>query len=291
MNYEELKKFCDEKIKDFPDYEKRYKKELVMIKRVYAAGRNLYDEFVEKKDLIDNRYVVPFLLDITKKIEDKIPEYIQILDGNSGGIDVDVDFSPSGREKIIEHLKERYGNDKVFGVGTFNQMKIKSAIKDVFRVYGFEEFGEINSFTKVMDDALSYEENITNVKDNFPHLYKFYLQHKTKFDLVPKFLGKIRSGGMHAGGKVLLDKPIYNYIPVERAGKDVVTAFPESGSDAVLDHYKVIKLDLLGITILDVIKSTLEMIVESGEKIFEVEDDSGVTKWVPESYLKREGFL
>lgn len=202
-------------------------------------------------------------------------------------IDVDVDFSPSGREQIIDYLKSKYGEERVFGVGTFNQMKIKSAIKDVFRVYGFEEFGEINAFTKVMDDALSYDENIANVKSNFPHLYKFYLQHKQKFDLVPKFLGKVRSNGMHAGGKCLLDKPIYNYIPVERAGKDVVTAFPESGSDAVLDHYKVIKLDLLGITVLDVIKSTLEMIAESGEKIFEIEDSDGKIVWVCESYYNK----
>jgi len=137
------------------------------------------------------------------------------------------------------------------------------------RICSIKEIGEEKTF-----DIINYEKD-------------FYLNEPNFF--ADSFL--VHNSGQHAGGKVLLDKPIYNYIPVERAGKDVVTAFPESGSDAVLDHYKVIKLDLLGITILDVIKSTLEMIVESGEKIFEVQDDAGVTKWVPESYLKREGFL
>ena len=85
MKYEDLKKFCDEKIKDFPDYEKRYKKELIMIKRVYDTGRNLYDEFLERKEKIDNRYVVPFLLGITKEVINLNPEYIQINEGNSGG--------------------------------------------------------------------------------------------------------------------------------------------------------------------------------------------------------------
>lgn len=85
MNYEEIKKLCDEKVKEFPDYEKRYKKELIMIKRIYDSGRNLYDEFIEKKDKIDDRYVIPFLMGLTKTLSNKTPEYIQINEGNSGG--------------------------------------------------------------------------------------------------------------------------------------------------------------------------------------------------------------
>jgi hypothetical protein len=57
-----------------------------MIKRVYDSGRNLYNEFLEKREKIDKRYVVPFLLKLTDKVELYLkPEYIQVKDGDSGG--------------------------------------------------------------------------------------------------------------------------------------------------------------------------------------------------------------
>lgn len=85
--YKELKDFCDEKIKEFPQYLKKYKKEIRVAERFYTNGRNLYSELFEKKP--DNRYIIPFLLGITLNVdESKEPEYIQVKAGASGGIDM-----------------------------------------------------------------------------------------------------------------------------------------------------------------------------------------------------------
>lgn len=203
-------------------------------------------------------------------------------------IDIDSDIQPSKREDVLKYLAEKYGKDHVISVGTFSTMKIASAVKDVFRVYGFKEFEKINAFTKVLTDDLSFDENIENIKENHRDLYKFYLDHKAFFDKVPYFIGKIRQTGKHAGGKVITRLPINESFPVERAGEDLVSSFPESGQESVLDDLGYLKIDLLGITILDVMANTFDMIEQSKEKLFEIEED-GVNKIVPESYLKNKG--
>ncbi len=95
----------------------------------------------------------------------------------------------------------------------------------------------------------------------------------------------VHNSGKHAGGVIITDKPVYNYIPVDRVNGEPVTAFPESGSSQVLDEIGIIKFDILGISILDVMSETIDMI---DEKLYEIEDDDGLIKIVPQSYVDKE---
>lgn len=289
MEFEEFKKICDEKIKEYPQYKKLYQREIVFAKNYFRNGFDLYQLFQERP--IAKKGVLPFLLGFTNEVDENIDysERVQVKPGASGGIDIDSDFAPAGKEKVFEYLKEKYGKENVLHVGTFSRLGLASAIKDVFRVYDFKDVAILNTFTKNLDSELSLEENVEQFKDTHKFLYQFYLDHKEKFDMIPYFMGKIRQTGTHAGGVVVLDKPVWNYIPVERAGKEIVTAFPESAQDPVLDHFGIIKFDILGISILDVIQETINLVGESGEKLFLIEED-GIRKIVPENYLRGKEF-
>lgn len=92
----------------------------------------------------------------------------------------------------------------------------------------------------------------------------------------------VHNSGKHAGGIVVTPKPIYNYVPVDRVNGEVVTAFPESGSEQVLDELGIVKYDILGISILDVISDAVDMI---DEELVMVEDEDGIIKILPESYV------
>lgn len=83
--YRELKNFCDNKIKQFPKYEKKYKKEIIVAKRFYDNGRNLFKELMNSKKKPFTRYVIPFLLDLTNKVTNENFEYVQVKSGVSGG--------------------------------------------------------------------------------------------------------------------------------------------------------------------------------------------------------------
>ncbi len=95
----------------------------------------------------------------------------------------------------------------------------------------------------------------------------------------------VHNCGTHAGGVVITPKPLYNYIPVDRVNGEIITAFPESGSESILESMGIVKIDILGISILDVIEQTIEMI---SEKLYLIIDNDGLTKVVPESYLNKE---
>lgn len=282
MKYKEIKKFCDEEIKKYPEFAKRYKKEIGRLSRFEKNGRNIYQEFQEKKEKINNAYVVPFLLGFTNEVDlNKSMESVQVACGASGGIDVDTDMSPAGREVLFKYLENKYGKDRVFSVGTYSRLGIKSAVKDILRVYKVD-FKESNEFTGKLDSTLNLEDNIVMIQETYPNLYKFYLKNKEIIDMSKDLDGKIRQISKHAGGVVILDRPIYELIPVERVRGTVLTAFPESGSDSVLDELGIIKFDILGISVLDIIKNTIEQI---DEDIYLIEDDDGIVKAVLESYV------
>lgn len=90
--------------------------------------------------------------------------------------------------------------------------------------------------------------------------------------------------GKHAGGCLLLDKPVWEYMPVTHTKDGVVSAFVESGAQSDLDEIGVVKYDFLAITILEVISNAVEAIKEPLVRII---DDDGLEKIVPESYIHK----
>lgn len=274
----ELKDRCEKELENYPEYKKDFVKEFLFAKNFYKNGIDLIKAFSEKE--IVGNYIIPFFLGHTKKVSPHM-ELVQVRSGASSGIDVDTDMQPASRDILFNYLENKYGEDRVFSVGTYSRLGIKSAIKDILRVYKVD-YKLSNNFTDKLDSSLSLEDNVEMLKETYPVLYKFYLQHKEIIDMSKGLDGKIRQIGKHAGGVVILDRPIYDLIPVERVSGTVLTAFPESGSADVLDSLGVIKLDLLAISVLDIIKNTIESIEED---LYLIEDDDGSTKIVPKSYI------
>ena len=286
MNYKELKEFCDEEIKKYPESDiKKYRHEIIRAKYYYDSGINLVDLLKETPNKISKRYYIPFLLGITDDVIDKDLEYKFVTTESSGGVDIDMDFDPEGRNKIYDYLIEKFGDNRVLSVGTFSRLCPASAAKDLLRIYKIN-YQESNNFTKTLQKELSWKENIENIQENFPDQYKFYERYKTILDLVPHFINKIRQSSKHAGGIVITDRPFYELIPVDRVTSEVVTAFPESAQEQVLDKLGITKFDVLRIEVLEIIKNTINNLKD---RLFLVEED-GIKKIVPESYLEKENF-
>jgi len=278
--YREVKRFCDDKIKNFPEYEERYKKEIGPFERFFKNDIDILEQLKTKK--LDNRYVIPFLLGFTENVDlEKPMDMIQVKTGASGGVDIDVDFSSKGKEIAYNYLKEKFGEDRVISVGTNSRLGVSSAAKDLLRVFE-APYKDSNEFTKELDSNESWENNIERIKASRPDLYSFYEKYKNTLDLTPNFINKIRQNGRHAGGVCVLDRPVSELIPVDRVSGNLVTGLPESGAETVLDEQGIIKIDILAISILDVIGNTVNSIKE---KMFLIEEE-GIEKIVPESYIK-----
>ena len=284
MNFEELKLKVGKFIKENPEYAERALEELKRIRVCLNDGFDFigYLEDLKNKDDISCGYVVPYVLGLTDKINLEVPiELKQVLPGDGGGLDIDCDVESEGKPRVKEYLENKYGKDHISSVGTYTEIGMATAIKDILRKEGVP-FKTSNDFCKELNKDISFEENMENYKNNFPNLYDTYFKYKIKLDFVPKMCSMMRSTGKHAGGVLILDKPIYECLPVIRPQGELASAFVENGGNTELDELGFIKYDLLGISTLDVINDTIDMI---NEKLYRIIDDDGIEKIVPESYL------
>ena len=68
--------------------------------------------------------------------------------------DIDVDFCQDRREEAIEHVRLKYGSDRVSQIITYGTLKAKAAVRDVARVLGSKSFGEADRIAKLVPDQL-----------------------------------------------------------------------------------------------------------------------------------------
>lgn len=94
--------------------------------------------------------------------------------------------------------------------------------------------------------------------------------------------------GQHAGGCLIMDKPVWEYIPVVHTKDGVSSAFVENGGNTELDELGVIKYDFLAITVLEVISNAVESVESMGDSFVKIEDDDGIVKIVPKTYLQNK---
>lgn len=288
MTYEELKIKVLDWIKSNEDYKERAFQELSRAKIAYDDGVNVVDEIFklkEKNDLAEG-YLIPAILGIYNIGENPISpiELKQTKPGSGGGLDIDSDISTAGKPLLKAHLEEKYGKDRVLSVGTYTTIGLAPAIKDILRKQGVD-FKVSNAFTKELDNDMSFEENMENYRTKFPELYKTYLKYKIWLDIVPKFCNAQRGKGQHAGGIVVLPKPVYELTPVIRTKDGISTAFTESSSAMILDDTGIIKYDMLAISQLDIIDNALDL----ADEYYEIIDDDGIRKIVGRGYLIEKG--
>jgi DNA polymerase-3 subunit alpha len=167
--------------------------------------------------------------------------------------DFDVDFMQERRGEVIQYVADRYGRDHVGQIATYSALNPKSAIKDVARTMGVP-FAQINELVKPMPllidgkkpdlkQALEYAPKLKELAAKDP-LFKKVLANATVLE------GLFRQAGMHAGGVVISEKPLVEYVPVfSGQNGELVTQFDK---DKVEDA-GLIKFDFLGLKTLDVI--------------------------------------
>ncbi len=285
MEFNELKTLVAKKIKEYPEYKDRALKELRRAKWLLKDGINIADEILNSEKKIDDRYVLPFFLGKTDKVDLSKPlEIVQIRRGGGSGLDIDTDFEPKAKEAAKQMLIEKYGPERVMGVAAYGTVGLASAIKDILRKCDVP-FKESNDFCKELNEELSFEENMKMYAENYPALYETYERNKAYLDFTPRIMGQVRQVGQHAGGCLIMDKPVWEYIPVVHTKDGVSSAFVENGGNTELDELGVIKYDFLAITVLEVISNAVESV---DEEIVKILDDDGIEKYVPKSYLQNK---
>jgi len=154
--------------------------------------------------------------------------------------DLDIDLCWIRREEVIESIYRKYGPSRVAMVSTHGTFGPRGAIREVAKALGVPN-GIVNRIARRLPhypDA-GVEETIRN---SLGHLSDERLI-RDLIRLAEKIRGSPWHLNVHCGGLVMADRPLDNYVPLERAAKGIViTQYDKDAIEAI----GLVKMDFLG---------------------------------------------
>ena len=183
--------------------------------------------------------------------------------------DIDIDFCFENRGRVIDYVRQKYGQDAVGQIITFGTMKSRAVIRDVGRVLGFEP-SETDRIAKMIPNQSGVSFTLKQAIAKIPDLKALYEQderHRRLFDDSQTLEGLSRHASVHAAGVVIAPGPLTDYVPLctqqTRGGSSngdadtvVVTQYDMNG----LEDVGMLKMDFLGLKTLTVIKDATEIV-------------------------------
>lgn len=194
--------------------------------------------------------------------------------------DIDVDFNDEKRDRVIEYVREKYGNDAVAQIITFGTLSARAVLKDVGRVLGIPH-ATINAITKHIPVVLG---KVTPLREalQLPELRWLTETEDEKMRKLVEYSllleGLCRNVSLHAAGVVIAPGNLMEYVPVYKSPQsEVATQYNMKD----LEEIGLLKMDFLGLRTLSIIDRTLELIEQNyGERI----DIDNVDLNDPETY-------
>ncbi|MEO1713092.1 MAG: DNA polymerase III subunit alpha, partial [Bacteroidota bacterium] len=193
--------------------------------------------------------------------------------------DIDIDFDDEGRQKVIDYVIEKYGQNQVAQIVTYGTMAAKSSLRDVGRVMNVP-LSEVDrvaktfpahlkaTLNKVLKDG-GIDEKLKGAlnSEELEKANQFRALAEAPDDIgemirtAKKLEGSIRNTGIHACGVVITPDDITKFVPV-KVDKDsamLVSQFDNS----VAEDAGLLKMDFLGLKTLTIIKDAVRMVKET----------------------------
>lgn len=161
--------------------------------------------------------------------------------------DVDLDYQSSKRTKVIEYLRNRYGEDHVAGISNYGTLASASAFRDTGRVFGLSPLDM--AATKLVPKEAGFSYSLTEAAEAVPEIEKLKITYPEVWKHALRFEGVMRSLGQHAAGTVVAGEPLVKRAVVERRAEGNVVNWDKR----VVEDYGLIKMDILGLSTLDVL--------------------------------------
>ncbi|MHB8072586.1 DNA polymerase III subunit alpha [Desulfosporosinus fructosivorans] len=174
--------------------------------------------------------------------------------------DIDIDFDPDGRERVIRYVTEKYGADKVCQIITFGTMGAKAAIRDGGRVLAMP-LARVDKVAKAIPADLGMTlEKALSVSPDLARMVEEDEEVKRLYTLARSLEGMTRHASTHAAGIVISKEPLINYLPLQRSSEDfVMTQFPMK----VVEEIGLLKMDFLGLRNLTILQEAVRRIEET----------------------------
>ncbi len=170
--------------------------------------------------------------------------------------DIDIDFCDDKREKIMQYVCEKYGQERVAQIITFGTMAARAAVRDVGRALAIP-YAEVDRLAKLI--PVEVKMTIKKALEQSRELQSLYQEepYRHLLDTSMAVEGMPRHASTHAAGVVIAEEPLINFVPLYKTtDSTVVTQFPMN----TLEDLGLLKMDFLGLKTLSIIGEALENI-------------------------------
>jgi len=186
--------------------------------------------------------------------------------------DIDIDFTDTKRELVIQYVKRKYGEKAVSQIITFNTLQSKAVLKDVGRVMGIP-LSTIEPLTKQIPTIQGEVMPLSKAFKEIPELKEIRKNTDEKIqewlDVSLVLEGMNRNASVHAAGVVIAPGPIDEYVPLCKAPNSEVNITQYPMGD--LEKVGLLKMDFLGLKTLRVLEIAVKMIRQNHNVDIDVE--------------------
>jgi len=200
--------------------------------------------------------------------------------------DIDFDIPKAAREETIEYIRQKYGEENVAQIITFQTLKGKAALTRTMAARGSISFDEQKAITKVLPEPASVSDELKDIEneygysssilwalENTPGKLKAWCHigddGKLEGKMAKVFEQAIRLEhtkiimGTHAAGVVISNKPISASCPMilDSKGKEYRAGYEGPSCESA----GLLKLDCLATRSLDKVMDTVKIV--AGEDI------------------------
>ena len=183
--------------------------------------------------------------------------------------DFDIDFCENRRDTVMEHVRQRYGADRVAKIVTFNTLQARAALHDTGRVLGMAR-----AQTERVANAIPYNPaRPTTLQEAWKNLDEFRAAITAEekghqlYDLASRIEGLFRNPSIHPAGIVIGNRPLIEFVPLfkDPRGRD---DFQSTQYDMVwAERAGLVKFDFLSSKTQTAIRSALDFIREGGDEL------------------------
>jgi len=181
--------------------------------------------------------------------------------------DFDIDFCQEQRDKVINYVRQKYGNDRVAQIITFGKLQARAVLRDVGRVLQMPysqvdkickmiPFNPVNPIT--LSQAIELDPVLKAEQQSNEEVSKL-------LDIGLKLEGMHRHASTHAAGIVIADRPLTEIVPLYYDPRSDIPVIQYSMKQA--EQAGLVKFDFLGLKTLTVIQHACKAIEAAGTPI------------------------
>lgn len=168
--------------------------------------------------------------------------------------DIDVDFEADRREEVIQYCYRRYGRERAAMVANVITYRARSVLRDVAKTFGFTQ-AQVDGLSKYVDTRDPAQ--LRSMDAPLPE----GMTAEMIYDICWRLDGYPRHLGIHSGGMVIADRPLWQVVPLEwgRMEGRTVIQWDKDDSAAV----GIVKFDLLGLGMLNALHLATDLIEDT----------------------------